>query len=72
MADVYTGNQIAITLKKVSDDGNNYPLDSSNRRTSESGQPQNTKNNDVTDGDYIAPYPAPSGECTPGPVDGGE
>lgn len=54
MALTFTGYKIHTKLKKVSDDVNEYPLDVNNVRITESGLPQDTKNNTVGDPNYIA------------------
>ena len=67
MAIVNTGYKGYSTLLKVTNDGNNSPLDINNNLCSESGLPQATKSNTIGDPDYIAPVydivtcPLPSG-----------
>lgn len=51
-----TGYTKYNTLLKVSDDVNEYPLDVNNIRTSLSGDPQDSKDNDPSDLDYIANF----------------
>lgn len=50
-----TGYKGYSTLLKVTNDGNNSPLDINNNLCSESGLPQATKSNTIGDPDYIAP-----------------
>lgn len=50
-----TGMQVPTLLRKVTSDGNQFPLDVNNIRTSVSGNPQHTKPNVISDPDYIAP-----------------
>ena len=50
-----TGYKGYSTLLKVTNDGNNSPLDINNTLCSESGLPQATKSNTIGDPDYIAP-----------------
>jgi hypothetical protein len=55
IANVNTGYLIQPKLKKVSDDGNNYPLDENNHRTdggNPSGLPQQKMDNSVDSGTY--------------------
>ena len=55
MATENTGYKGYSTLLKVTNDGNNSPLDINNNLCSESGLPQATKSNTIGDPDYIAP-----------------
>ena len=55
MATENTGYKGYSTLLKVTNDGNNSPLDINNSLCSESGLPQATKSNTIGDPDYIAP-----------------
>lgn len=55
MAIHYTGYKLYTTLKRVSDDVNEYPLDENGNRITESGLPQETKPNNSLDPDYIGP-----------------
>lgn len=50
-----TGYKGYSTLLKITNDGNNSPLDINNNLCSESGLPQATKSNTIGDPDYIAP-----------------
>ena len=50
-----TGIKVYDNLKKVSNDGNEYPLDVNNNRCSVSGLPQDIKINASYDPDYIPP-----------------
>jgi hypothetical protein len=49
-----TGYKVFKTLLKVSTD--NSPLDANNELCSVSGLPQDSKNNYISDADYIAPF----------------
>src|SRR6476646_3384535 len=52
---INTGYKIYTTLLKVSNDGNNYPLDDNDELCSISGLPQSSKTNTFGDPDYIEP-----------------
>lgn len=55
MATVNTGILKTITLVKVTNDGTNRPLDENNKLTTDTLNPQHTKNNIPSDPDYIQP-----------------
>lgn len=55
-----TGYKIYRTLRKVSNDGSNTPLDINNIPIATSGEVQDTKSNVVGDIDYVSPISDPS------------
>lgn len=52
----FTGNVKVLTLKKVSNDSDAFPLDINNQRVFYTGLPQAIKNNVPENSDYVAPY----------------